>query len=454
MPKRKRAKRTTKSASPSWTGLVVTFVVLVVATIACAWLMLFYLNHRPLDLEAHTVEAARMVEEALKAIGVREGAIERSAEELVTDATGRWRRFDFSMTLPPGLTYQGLQEKLTQALETRGVQVSPSDGVGTLALSLLGHEFARLRTREAPPEDARPTAVDGHEGTQQVEALTPELEPLTPHEGATRATAPSHEGGRDAVPYSPLTPSKPAPPAPVPTARLNLPEIDGPGSVSDAKSSPKAAIIVDDGGYGGAATEKILGLDPRLTFAILPGTPQATELANRAAQAGFQVILHMPMEAVGGGNGKLETLKPGMTPQDIEATTLRAMEDVPGIVGMNNHEGSAFTADIDGMTVFLKILQAHGLFFIDSLTSSRSVGGATARSLGVPTAARDVFLDNESDPAYIRGQFELLLDIAKAKGEAIGICHFRPDTAVVLEEILPRFAEEGVQLVHVSELVK
>ena len=37
---------------------------------------------------------------------------------------------------------------------------------------------------------------------------------------------------------------------------------------------PRVAIIVDDAGYGGVATEMLLRLDPGLTIAVLPHTPQ------------------------------------------------------------------------------------------------------------------------------------------------------------------------------------
>ena len=65
-----------------------------------------------------------------------------------------------------------------------------------------------------------------------------------------------------------------------------------------------------------------------------------------------------------------------------------------------------------------------------------------------------MFLDNQKDHDYIRGQFQHLLDVAKEQGRAIAICHFRPDTAEVLGEVLPQLEGEGVTLVHASELVQ
>jgi polysaccharide deacetylase 2 family uncharacterized protein YibQ len=73
--------------------------------------------------------------------------------------------------------------------------------------------------------------------------------------------------------------------------------------------------------------------------------------------------------------------------------------------------------------------------------------------LGVRAADRDVFLDNDSAPDYIRRQFELLLDGAEKRGAAVGIGHFRRNTIAVLREVLPKLPARGIELVRVSELL-
>ncbi len=63
------------------------------------------------------------------------------------------------------------------------------------------------------------------------------------------------------------------------------------------------------------------------------------------------------------------------------------------------------------------------MFFIDSVTTPRTVGQSLAREMGVKTGRRDVFLDNEQNSAYIRGQLAQAVRMAKKKGYAIVICH-------------------------------
>jgi polysaccharide deacetylase 2 family uncharacterized protein YibQ len=66
---------------------------------------------------------------------------------------------------------------------------------------------------------------------------------------------------------------------------------------------------------------------------------------------------------------------------------------------------------------------------------------------------RDVFLDNSSEPEEIRKQIRELVRIAKTKGAAIGIGHFRRNTVTVLQEELPKLEAQGIELVPASEIV-
>jgi polysaccharide deacetylase 2 family uncharacterized protein YibQ len=217
----------------------------------------------------------------------------------------------------------------------------------------------------------------------------------------------------------------------------------------------RVAIILDDGGYGGPVTETVLALDPKLTLAILPYTPHDAATAEDAAARGFEVILHMPMENSSSSADFPGMITTAMASDEIQRLTRRALAEIPGATGVNNHTGSKFTSDASGMAEFLAILKEQGLFFVDSRTINTSVAFDTAREAGVPTAQRHVFLDNQADQAYIRAQLDELLARARAHGSAIGIGHFRKDTVAVLASALPEIeAEPDLELVHVSELLE
>jgi polysaccharide deacetylase 2 family uncharacterized protein YibQ len=227
-----------------------------------------------------------------------------------------------------------------------------------------------------------------------------------------------------------------------------LPEANGP------VENPRIAIILDDGGYGGPATEAALALPHRITFAILPDTPQATEIAQRAAELGFEVMLHMPMAASGADT----TPFPGQLTEDMDAETIKqrtgaAIAQIPGLAGVNNHTGSAFTSNAVAMRPFLEVIHELGLYFVDSFTTPDSVGLELALDMQIPALRRDVFLDNDPAPDAITAQVDKLIERARTAGYAIGIGHFRDSTLEVLDSLLERIQVAGIELVPVSELL-
>lgn len=226
-----------------------------------------------------------------------------------------------------------------------------------------------------------------------------------------------------------------------------------PEATTQTAAPARIAIIVDDGGYGGAPTEKILSLNTSLTLAILPFTPYAAETATRAAQLGFQVLIHMPMESF-----STKTTFPGsvlthMTQEEMRDVITRARADVPNAVGMNNHTGSKFTQNAEALSLFFAALKDTSLFFIDSRTTGKSKAFDTAVSAGIRARSSNLFLDNSPDADAILAQTKKLIALAQQHGSAIGICHFRHATAQVLERVIQEIQNAGVQLVHVSELV-
>jgi polysaccharide deacetylase 2 family uncharacterized protein YibQ len=116
--------------------------------------------------------------------------------------------------------------------------------------------------------------------------------------------------------------------------------------------------------------------------------------------------------------------------------------------------GSHFTEERDRMRVVLGLLKEKGAFFIDSRTTPRSQGYDLARSMGLETATRDVFLDNVQETAAIRKQLELLAATARKRGSAIGICHPHKTTLQVLAVALPELQRQGITFVQASALVR
>ena len=66
-----------------------------------------------------------------------------------------------------------------------------------------------------------------------------------------------------------------------------------------AEPVPRVAIIIDDLGYHVAAGRRAIALPGPVVCAILPGTPGAALLATNAKEAGKEVLLHLPLQAIG-----------------------------------------------------------------------------------------------------------------------------------------------------------
>lgn len=222
-----------------------------------------------------------------------------------------------------------------------------------------------------------------------------------------------------------------------------------------APARARVAIIFDDAGGSLTDLEAIISLGRPVTVAVLPGLRFSREVAERARAAGLEVFLHLPLEP----EDAAKDLGPGgvttaMSDAEIDAAVRADLAGVPGAVGVNNHMGSRGTTDERVMRAVLQVIKQRRLIFVDSVTSGRSVAGRLAAEMGIPTANRQVFLDNEDDPDAIRRQVGRLLQIAGQRGTAVAIGHAQRMTAKVVKEMLAEFDRRGIVIVPVSAIVR
>jgi len=250
-----------------------------------------------------------------------------------------------------------------------------------------------------------------------------------------------------------------ASPAPAPSGSQPTPESSNlPAPFPSRSPGPsKLAIIIDDCGYNVARCEQFFKLPIPLTFSILPMTPYARQIADDAVAADKSIILHLPMEPlVAGahddpGPGVITT---SMSDAQVQSQVDEDLASLPPVPGANNHMGSKATADARVMRDVLEVFKRDHEFFIDSRTSPQSVGLRTARELGIPTAARDVFLDNQATVPYVESQLDVAQRTALAHGTAIAIGHPNDATAQALAALIPQMQAAGVTFVPAADLVK
>jgi len=184
------------------------------------------------------------------------------------------------------------------------------------------------------------------------------------------------------------------------------------------------AIVIDDMGYNLEVGRSLISSGINLSFAFLPKGPHTAELLAMAEDYRRDRLLHFPMEPINShvnpGPGAIFLNTPYAT---LKKTFMENLSLVPGVMGINNHMGSRYTQNRAAMREFLGLMRGRGLFFLDSFTSSNSVGLSLAREMGIKSLRRDVFLDNVQERAAINRQLDTLVRIADRRGSAVGIGH-------------------------------
>ena len=219
--------------------------------------------------------------------------------------------------------------------------------------------------------------------------------------------------------------------------------------------APRLAIILDDLGSDNNAAKAVFAMPYPLTISVLPNQTHSAEIAQQAQRRGDQVMLHLPMQSVAKEHPEAQELHGGMSRAAVSRLVSQFLNEVPGVIGVNNHQGSASTADKKLMAELMPVLKEHKLFYVDSRTSAATVAYDTAQRYGVRAAFRNVpFLDDVEDVASVRRQIEIAIAGAAKKKDVIAIGHAHPSTLAALKETLPQAKTHGVKLVFASELVR
>ncbi len=217
---------------------------------------------------------------------------------------------------------------------------------------------------------------------------------------------------------------------------------------------PKIAIVLDDVGLDPAAAEQALALPGPIAFSILPYSHRVEALAARAAETGGEVMLHLPMEPRGDEDPGPNALYTDMTGAAFLRTLEWNLNRFDGYTGVNNHMGSALTADVAAMKTVLAYLRREGFYFLDSVTTGETVARSAGAQVGAKVIARDVFLDpTPGDAAEVRRQLRLAEEIARETGYVVAIGHPRPETLEVLGPWLASAKARGFDLTTPSVLI-
>jgi polysaccharide deacetylase 2 family uncharacterized protein YibQ len=217
----------------------------------------------------------------------------------------------------------------------------------------------------------------------------------------------------------------------------------------------KIAVIMDDLGSSLRPVNKLLQLDVMITPAILPGTSRAKKMTVLLQNNGREYMIHLPMQprSYPKTNPGANALLLGQSEAETRRLIQSYIKGVPGAVGCNNHMGSRYTEESQPMQLVLAELKRYGLFFVDSRTIGDSVAFTEARKMGLKTATRNIFLDNDEDISAIRKQIHRMVSLAGDNHEIIAICHPYSETLEAFRLEQDWLKEQEVDFVPASALV-
>mgnify|MGYP000446876029 CR=1 FL=1 len=299
----------------------------------------------------------------------------------------------------------------------------------------------------APVVVARPVLPE----TVLPETVPPETVPPAPAP-VTIARLEAKDEPKAPAPSVVLKPAVPT--APLTTALTITPVLPPPRreTIRPGKE-PLLAIVIDDMGPPPTMTHRAIQLPAPVTLSFLPYAEDLPATTAAARAHGHEVYLHLPMEPIGNADPGPNAILVGLDPEEFDRRLSWAFERVPLATGLNNHMGSRATSEPESMLKVLREVRRHGMTFVDSRTSPLSVGDGLAAQLGIPHAARDVFLDNSPAPAAILRQLTEAERLARRRGHALAIGHPYPTTLAVLDSWLPAAQARGLKLVTASGLI-
>lgn len=240
-------------------------------------------------------------------------------------------------------------------------------------------------------------------------------------------------------------------------------------------AAPRLAVVIDDFGLTypkDVPDAQWMALEFPLTFAVMPVSPRTTKVAEQTKAAGHELIIHYPFDKY----QKLELPKDRVSAADLKSVVAlldKAFKQIPGAVGLNNHQSYRGTMNRPMMAEFMKLLKPKGVYFLDSHVSPKSVAFDEARKAGIPTAENGIFLDGPHEAKSRKKSPDVLAAAiaqdkavcvhwlrysaaqARKRGFAVAIGHhYYHGTYECLVDEVPRLRAEGIEFVFASAVVK
>lgn len=224
----------------------------------------------------------------------------------------------------------------------------------------------------------------------------------------------------------------------------------------DPMERPQIALIISDMGMSEAATLSVIQRLPgAVTMSFNPYAKSLQNWIEQSRSAGHEVILQLPMEPYGypENDPGPHTLLTSLSTQENLDRLEWLLSRFTGYTGVTSQMGSKFISSDKDIEPVLAVIKKSGLLFVDTRSSRKSVSARIAKSMDLPVAINNRYLDNSASRDAIDARLAELERIARVTGSAVGIGYPYPVTIERVAQWSESLARKGIVLVPVSEIV-
>ena len=223
-----------------------------------------------------------------------------------------------------------------------------------------------------------------------------------------------------------------------------------------ADRKPRIALIVTNLGLSATYTKAALKLLPEdITLSFSHVAPRLKSWIREARQKGHEVLMDIPMEPL--GFPKNDPGRATLLTSSNEVENLNRLEYVMkkagGYVGLLGTLGTKFMLHSETFLPILKTIKQRGLIYVDSRSTSRSLGPELASSIQLPRAFNNIFIDKEPSNQKIKDKLDELEKIALKKRFAVGIAQPFPLTIEILSQWAEKLKAKQISLAPITAVV-
>jgi len=223
-----------------------------------------------------------------------------------------------------------------------------------------------------------------------------------------------------------------------------------------ADRKPRIALIVTNLGLSATYTKAALKLLPEdITLSFSHVAPRLKSWIREARQKGHEVLMDIPMEPL--GFPKNDPGRATLLTSSNEVENLNRLEHVMkkagGYVGLLGTLGTKFMLHSETFLPILKTIKQRGLIYVDSRSTSRSLGPELASSIQLPKAFNNIFIDKEPSNQKIQSKLDELEKIALKKRFAVGIAQPFPLTIEILSQWAEKLKAKQISLAPITAVV-